>query len=53
MLEIQNPPVIEPVDIEQEIRKRTSELPSKAIDAFFNNAQSDELIRLMGVSHEA
>ena len=53
LLEIQNPPVIEPVDIEQEIRKRTSELPSKAIDAFFNNAQSDELIRLMGVSHEA
>ena len=53
LLEIQNPPVIEPVDIELEIRKRTTELPQKAIDAFFNNAQPDELIRLMGVPHEA
>jgi hypothetical protein len=50
LLPIQNAPSIEAVDMSSEIRLRTSELPSMAIDAFVQRADATTVLQLMGSS---
>lgn len=52
LLTIQNPPSLEPVDIKEEIKIRATDLPKKALEAFFQDAPQEEIVRLMGHSHE-
>lgn len=52
LLGIQNPPILGPVDMIEEISNRTSGLPSKAVHAFLNFAPNTEILRLMGRSDE-
>lgn len=53
LLRIQNPPVLDPVDMVEEIRARTDGLPVKAVEAFLLKAPNTEVLRLMGRSDEA
>lgn len=53
LLGIQNPPILRPVDMIDEIRTRASGLPAKAIGAFLSDAPNSEILRLMGRSDEA
>ncbi len=53
LLRIQNPPVLDPVDMVEEIRTRADGLPSKAVEAFLVRAPNTEVLRLMGRSDEA
>lgn len=52
LLGIQNPPILGPVDMVEEITNRTSGLPSKAVQAFLESAPNTEILRLMGRSDE-
>jgi hypothetical protein len=52
LLNIQNPPILGPVDMVEEIRARASDLPVRAVDAFLENAPNGEILRLMGRSSE-
>lgn len=53
LLNIQNPPVLDPVDMVAEIRARADGLPVKAVEAFLLKAPNAEVLRLMGRSDEA
>ena len=53
LLRIQNPPVLVPVDMTEEIRTRAVGLPAKAVDAFLLQAPNSEVLRLLGRSDEA
>ena len=53
LLGIQNPPILGPVDMIEEISNRTSGLPKKAVKAFLDSAPNTEILRLMGRSDEA
>ncbi len=50
LLPIQNAPSIEAVDMSAEVRLRTSELPSMAIEAFIQRADATTVLQLMGSS---
>lgn len=52
LLRIQNPPILGPVDMVEEIRSRASGLPVRAVDAFLENAPNGEILRLMGRSND-
>ncbi|NOD62035.1 MULTISPECIES: hypothetical protein [unclassified Ruegeria] len=53
LLRIQNPPILDPVDMVEEIRARADGLPVKAVEAFLLRAPNSEVLRLMGRSDEA
>lgn len=53
LLRIQNPPILGPVDMIEEISVRASGLPTKAVEAFLHSAPNSEILRLMGRSDEA
>lgn len=52
LLSIQNPPILGPVDMVEEIRARASGLPVVAVDAFLVSAPNGEVLRLMERSNE-
>ncbi len=45
-------PLLEPVDIEHDIRLISEGLPESSVDAFFKGARAEEILRLMGRSNE-
>jgi|TARA_Y100000815_G_scaffold263583_1_gene278315 hypothetical protein len=45
-------PMLEPVDLEEDVRLISSELPNAALDAFFREARPDEVLRLLGRADE-
>ncbi len=47
LLPIQNAPQLEAVDISVEIRKRAQDLPTAALDAFFNGRPEKEVLHLL------
>lgn len=52
LLRIQNPPVLEPINMDAEIRIRVSGLPKQAVDAFLDQAPTYEVYRLIGRNDE-
>lgn len=52
LLLIQNPPILGPVDMVEEIRARSAGLPKKSVEAFLVGAPNTEILRLMGRSDE-
>lgn len=53
LLQIQNPPILGPIDMVEEIKTRSSSLPQKGVEAFLAGAPNNEILRLMGRSDEA
>src|SRR3546814_1880078 len=52
LLPLQSAPRLEAVDMRKEIRQRTTELPSRVVDAFLSNAEEAMVIQVLERSEE-
>ena len=47
LLPIQSAPKLDPVDIEQEVRQRATELPQHSVDAFFSSGDLNTVLQIL------